>query len=90
MHRRLKLPNWVVKFLKLITSKWNLDIISNNVTITRKQVQRGIFQGDNFFHLLFVLCMDPLSKRLNSVYPKIEVELEDVITPVTIFFSIMI
>ncbi|EQB62419.1 hypothetical protein NAPIS_ORF00002 [Vairimorpha apis BRL 01] len=53
----------------LITSKWNLDIISNNVTITRKQVQRGIFQGDNFFHLLFVLCMDPL------------IELEDVITP---------
>ncbi|EQB61984.1 reverse transcriptase [Vairimorpha apis BRL 01] len=27
---RLGLPDWITKFMKLITSKWNLDIRSNN------------------------------------------------------------
>ncbi|KAF9762637.1 hypothetical protein NGRA_1878, partial [Nosema granulosis] len=56
---------------------WNLEIRANNEVILNKQVRRGILQGDSLSLLLFVLCMDPLSKRLNSTYPMIEVKLEE-------------
>lgn len=64
---------WITSFLKSIILKWNLRLRVNNDVVLNKRMNRGVFQGDGLLPLIFVLCLVPLSKRLNGLYPKIEV-----------------
>jgi len=66
-------PLWILNFLKDIISKWKLSIKSGGNEILEKLVERGILQGDSLSPLLFVLCIDPLSRQLNSKYKKVDI-----------------
>jgi hypothetical protein len=73
---KLNLPHWIVPFLKSAIARWQIDIKLQNNTILTKDIKRGILQGDSLSPLLFVLCMDPVSKKLNFDYPKLEIKLD--------------
>ena len=70
---KLNFPSWIIKFLKSIMEQWNINIKLNNSTILEKRIERGILQGDSLSPLLFVLCMNPLSRKLNMSFPKVAV-----------------
>jgi hypothetical protein len=69
-------PPWILNFLKGIISKWKLSIRSGSEEILEKSVERGILQGDSLSPLLFVLCIDPLSRQLNGKHQKVNVPTE--------------
>ncbi|KAL6121944.1 hypothetical protein NUSPORA_01052 [Nucleospora cyclopteri] len=74
---KLNFPKWITRFLESIVSKWIIDIKVNKKSILRKRVARVILQGDSLSPLFFLLCMDPLSRKLNGKYPKIIAHSED-------------
>ncbi|KAF7683369.1 LINE-1 reverse transcriptase like protein [Astathelohania contejeani] len=73
---KLGFPKWIPCFVKEITSKWSLDVRAGPESIINKRVNKGILQGDS--PLLFVLCINPLSRRLNERYPKVSIHAEKI------------
>ncbi|KAF7680999.1 Retrovirus-related Pol polyprotein from type-2 retrotransposable element R2DM, partial [Astathelohania contejeani] len=45
---------------------------------SQKRVKKGIRQSDSLSSLLFVLCIDPLSRRLNERYPKVSIHAKEI------------
>ncbi|EQB59880.1 hypothetical protein NAPIS_ORF02577 [Vairimorpha apis BRL 01] len=74
---KLNLSQWIVTFLESIISQWHIEIKSGVETILEKKIERGILQGVSLSPLLFVLCMDLLSRKLNLMYPKVEINLKE-------------
>ena len=74
---KLNFPPWIIKFLKSTIEQWSINIKLNNATILEKRIERGILQGDSLSPLLFVLCMNPLSRKLNIKYSKVPIPVHD-------------
>ena len=58
-------------FLSQSMKAWRVDLTSNNQSLGRVDIKRGILQGDSFSPLLFALCLIPLTlilHKLESAY----------------------
>ncbi|TBU10066.1 reverse transcriptase, partial [Hamiltosporidium tvaerminnensis] len=66
--------NLKATWIDVIISKWKIDISVGPEKIMTKKIDRGILQGDSLSPLFFVLCMDPLSRKLNEKYTKVTVQ----------------
>ncbi|TBU13199.1 reverse transcriptase [Hamiltosporidium tvaerminnensis] len=66
--------NLKATWINVIISKWKIDISVGPEKIMSKKIERGILEGECLSSLLFVLCMDPLSRKLNEKYTKVTVQ----------------
>lgn len=60
----LNISTWIKNFIRTIIRRWKLKIIYNNEEVLTKSISKGILQGDSLSPLLFIIIMDPPSKRL--------------------------
>ena len=51
---KLNFPKWIISFIKSISSKWELDIRSDNQKIITKKIEKGVLKETAY--LLFYLC----------------------------------
>ena len=57
----------VRNFLDMSMERWKLSLTCNDEDLREVDVKRGIFQGDRFSPILFILNMLPLSLMLRKV-----------------------
>ncbi|GBE59174.1 reverse transcriptase domain containing protein, putative [Babesia ovata] len=75
--RHLRFPGWVMHFIESICSRWQTRVRWQRYDLFDKRVEKGLLQGDSLSPLLFVLCMDPLSRLLSSKYDAVEMQTRD-------------
>ena len=51
----------IVEFIKKSMKNWNSNLTSCGEYLANVDIRRGIFQGDSFSPLIFVICMIPLT-----------------------------
>lgn len=47
-------------------SCWTTTLTANGASLGKVPLERGIFQGNSLSLLLFIMCLDPLSKILED------------------------
>lgn len=70
----LGLPSWIIRFLRDTVQRWKIELRDGKDIILEKPIRRGILQGDSLSPLLFVLCLDPMSRMLTSKFPQLTIE----------------
>jgi hypothetical protein len=70
----LKLPEYVVNFVNKALKEWKIDLIFDRKSIGKVKIERGILQGDNLSLILFVLCLEFLSRKLKENFPRIKIK----------------
>ncbi|WUR03780.1 reverse transcriptase [Vairimorpha necatrix] len=60
--------------MAVIFKRCHIEIKSGSKMLLNKKIRRGILQRYSLSPLLFVLCMDPLSRKLTSTYLKVGIQ----------------
>ena len=72
--RKLGMPDWCTNFVDYVVDSWSIQLSYNQKVIGKVDLERGILQGDSLSPLLFVLCMEPLSRLINATFPALPIE----------------
>ena len=75
--KSLKVPPSIIKVVEGILCKWTTTLIYNKEAIGNTKIEKGILQGDSLSPLLFVMCLEPLSRILNGRCKKVGYESPD-------------
>ena len=57
----------LVHLLSISMVKWKTNLMANKKSLGSVAVKRGIFQGDSFSPLLFVIALIPISMALRKI-----------------------
>ncbi|XP_029656130.1 uncharacterized protein LOC115230029 [Octopus sinensis] len=71
------IPVWIVNFVKRTVRMWTVKLHVDGRRIGSVKLSRGILQGDSLSPQLFVMVMDPLSRILNAMFPKVQINQQD-------------
>ena len=71
--KKLQIPDNLIKFVQRMLQNQNTDLILNKEQIGEAKIDKGVLQGDALSPLLFVLSMEPISRRINRYCEKIRV-----------------
>lgn len=70
--KTLNLPENYQKLMHRLQEALQLTLIVNNTAAGTLRPKRGIIQGDSLSPLIFILCMEPISRILNETgHPKV-------------------
>jgi Reverse transcriptase (RNA-dependent DNA polymerase) len=70
----LNINQHIIRIVKVLLEKWRINLIYNQENLAEVNVEKGILQGDSLSPILFVLCLEPLSKILNGRCKKVGLE----------------
>ena len=56
----------ILEFVKISMATWQTELSSCGESLAKVNIWRGIFHGDSLSHLLFVICMKPLTHVLRK------------------------
>ena len=57
----------LIHLLSICMAKWKTNLMANKKSLGSVAVKRGIFQGDSFSPLLFVIALIPISMALRKI-----------------------
>ncbi|KAG0437890.1 LINE-1 reverse transcriptase like protein [Dictyocoela muelleri] len=70
--KRFNAPIHVIKFLETAMPKWETEIFISGKKYGISKFNNGLIQGDSLSPLLFVLALEPISRKLKeSIYPTV-------------------
>ena len=70
--QQINIPSNICEFVDRMLKCQKSELIMNRETIGTIKLTRGIIQGDSMSPILFVIAMEPLSRKLNSDHPMVE------------------
>jgi len=70
--KRIEVPLNIIKFVERTLALQQTNLICNREVIGKVRIEKGLLQGDSLSPLLFVLAMEPLSRKLNRGCEKLQ------------------
>ena len=79
----IKTPRQIQNLIKYSLQAWSINLIYKGKNLKNIKIEKGILQGDSLSPLLFVMCLEPISREANKEHtPKLKIQLDNKEMPI--------